>query len=339
MKDKYFIIIVVLVLLSLITYSIIKSRSNYVNNIIEKWVITNKDTINTYDELVEVHKEYMDNYIKDKKSYDETFQDISTSISLFTQNYNSIDSSIKESITTQSSLQKSIDDLNQLLLSNSSTALPQTLLDTIKPIVETGTTLKTKLSDLSKDISILLVTGQTILDGIDKKVNKSLQDLQQTVKSGTEILDIFQNLDVYKKSKSYIENTQSIIKGVAGVSDFKTLIETNSQIKSLFDSISNTILSIQKIINEISSTLQIDPQQSDYLNKIAGNIRDSLSEINTKKTAISDFKLQTEKNLSDISTTLSNLNLSNSIFSSNIEVVDSINSLKSFYEQLKKLIV
>ena len=66
MKDKYFIIIVVLVLLSLITYSIIKSRSNYVNNIIEKWVITNKDTINTYDELVEVHKEYMDNYIKDK---------------------------------------------------------------------------------------------------------------------------------------------------------------------------------------------------------------------------------------------------------------------------------
>jgi hypothetical protein len=339
MKDKYFIIIVVLVLLSLITYSIIKSRSNYINNIIEKWVITNKNTINTYNELVEIHKEYMDNYDTDKKTYNETFESISKSIDLFTQNYNSINISIKETIDTQSSLQKSIIDLNELLINSSSTPLPQTLLDTIKPIIETGKILKTKLTDLSRQISTILDSGQTILNDIDTKLNRSLQNLQQTLNSGNEILDIFHNLNEYKKSQTSIENTQSIIDGLAVVSDFKTLIQTNTKIKSLFDNISTTLVSIKKIINEISSTLQIDPKDSDYLNKIAGDIRNSLGDINTKKMAIDEFKKQTEKNLSDISISLSNLDLSKSIFLTNIDVVESINSLKSFYEELKKLIV
>jgi uncharacterized protein YoxC len=258
---------------------------------------------------------------------------------LFTQNYNSINISIKETIDTQSSLQKSIIDLNELLINSSSTPLPQTLLDTINPIVETGKILKTKLTDLSRQISTILDSGQTILDDINTKVNRSLQNLQQTVNSGNEILDIFHNLNEYKKSQTSIENTQSIIDGVANVSDFKTLIQTNTKIKSLFDNISSTLVSIKKKINEISSTLQIDPKQSEYLNKIADDIRNSLGDINTKKMAIDEFKKQTEKNLSDISISLSNLDLSKSIFLKNIEVVESINSLKSFYEELKKLIV
>jgi len=338
MKDKYFIIVVVLVILSLITYAILKSRSNYINNFVEKWTISNRDSINTYNELIELHTEYMTNYEQDKKKYDDSFKEIEVSFYQF-KNDDSIDTSIKEIVQLQNLLQTSISDLNNLINDKVSTPLPQTLVDKINIIITSGTDLKSKLTDISTKIVSLKELGDKIIESINTHLNVFVNHLKETVESGKDIINIFHNFSEYTYSQSILQKSNDILKSIDADESLKSLIKSDPVLLSKYNLVQENVNKINKKIEEINATLNIDQTQIDYVTKIMDDTKSMLDDINIKKQAIDGFKSDTEKNLLDIAKILSNLDLSKNIFVSNIDITNSIQNLKDFYNnKLKPLI-